>query len=84
MQIKKLLTLPLAAAVLAGSLSYMSVSAAEFEAYSEPEAVSKTNVQIKNVSFYKVSPTKIKIAWSDAKDAQVKTYLLQRYNEATK
>ena len=84
MQIKKLLALPLAAAVLAGSLSSMSVSAAEFEAYSEPEAVSKTNVQIKTVSFYKVSPTKIKLAWSDAKDAQVKTYYLQKYNDSTK
>ena len=86
MQIRKLLAASLAAAVLSGSLCTMNVSAADFEAYPDTAGTTsaKTEVQIKNLSFYKVSPTKIKLAWSDAKDAQVKTYYLQKYNETTK
>ena len=73
MHIKKIIALPLAAVMMSGAAAALPASAAS----------TKTNVQIKTVSFSKVSSKKIKLSWSDAKDTKVKTYTLQRYNPYT-
>ena len=74
MVLKKIAAASLAMMMIAG-IGSMAASAAELE-------TGKTSVQIKTVAFYKVSSTKIKLAWSDTKDAQVKTYYLQKYDES--
>ena len=86
MNLKRIISLPLAAVLAAGSMSAVSASAAEiiYDDGTDTAQSALTPVQIKTLAFYKVSSTKIKLAWSDAKDPQVSTYYLQRYNESTK
>ena len=93
MSFKKKFIAGTAAAVMACSAFAIPASAATFiypsniptspSAPSDtPSAGTKTSVQIKTVTFSKVSSNKIKLAWSDAKDAQVRLYGLQRFNES--
>lgn len=90
MNLKKIIAGTAAAVIACGALALPATAAtftytdtsATLSTNSASASNAKTPVQIKSIAFSKVSSNKIKLVWSDAKDAQIKLYRLQRYNES--